>query len=269
MHNLSFVDKIRLVINKFTNIKDKELMHYAASLSFHTIIAVIPVLLISFAIFTKLAIFNDYYQKVKEFIFAAMLPTHQNIISEYMESFLQGSAGLGFIGAVAIIFTSVMFFDDYEYVVNQIMQTKRRRLIKSLGSFLALVIFAPLGLAFSFYISSLVQNLLNSSQYTSWINFLNLFSYLIVWMIFCITYIASLSIKITLKNALTSSLISSIVWFLSKTAFVYYAVYNKTYTSIYGSFSIVLFFLLWIYISWIIFLYGFKICKILEAKEPK
>ncbi|MGD9654678.1 MAG: hypothetical protein AB7U44_05730, partial [Sulfuricurvum sp.] len=39
---------------------------------------------------------------------------------------------------------------------------------------------------------------------------------------------------------------------------------NKSYATIYGSFSIVLFLFLWIYASWIIFVYGLKLCYLLN-----
>ncbi|WWW12312.1 YhjD/YihY/BrkB family envelope integrity protein [Arcobacter cryaerophilus gv. pseudocryaerophilus] len=53
---------------------------------------------------------------------------------------------------------------------------------------------------------------------------------------------------------------------ITKNLFIYYVVYNKTYTTIYGSLSTLLFSILWIYISWIIYLYGIKICHKLNMK---
>ncbi|RUM45870.1 MAG: hypothetical protein DSY46_01585 [Hydrogenimonas sp.] len=54
---------------------------------------------------------------------------------------------------------------------------------------------------------------------------------------------------------------------IGKNIFIYYTVHNKTYTTIYGSFSTLLFFMLWIYISWIIFLYGQKLCYLLNQVD--
>jgi len=48
--------------------------------------------------------------------------------------------------------------------------------------------------------------------------------------------------------------------------FVYYVTFNKTYTTLYGSFSTIMFFLIWIYLSWIIFLYGVKFCYYLNRR---
>ncbi|HEY9130030.1 MAG TPA: YhjD/YihY/BrkB family envelope integrity protein, partial [Sulfurovum sp.] len=67
--------------------------------------------------------------------------------------------------------------------------------------------------------------------------------------------------------ALISSFIASLVWYISKSAFIFYVLHNKTYATIYGSISTLLFFFLWIYISWAIFIHGLKFCDLLNKNE--
>ena len=67
--------------------------------------------------------------------------------------------------------------------------------------------------------------------------------------------------KISTKNTLISSLITSLLWSLGKWGFVYYVFYNQTYKSIYGQISILLFLMLWIYVSWIVILSGMRSCE--------
>ncbi len=243
---------------------DKDLMHFSASLSFHTLLSIIPVLLISFSIFTQLPSFNEYYAKIKNFVFSSLLPTHQETISTYVEQFLSNSLSLGFMGFGAIIFTSIMFFSDYEYIINKITCAKSRGFWRNVSSYWTLITLAPLGLGASFFLSNKVQNILDSNYLTDWINLLAILPYIIIWAIFCVTYTISINKKIDIKNILIASFLASLAWDISKIGFVAYAVYNKTYLSIYGSFSVLLFFFVWIYLSWIIFLYGVRICKILD-----
>jgi membrane protein len=49
--------------------------------------------------------------------------------------------------------------------------------------------------------------------------------------------------------------------------FIYYIFLNKSYTTLYGSFSIVLFLFLWTYVSWFIFLHGLRLCNYINAIE--
>ena len=235
---------------------DHSLLHYAASLSFHTILALIPILIISFFIFSHLSIFSIFLESVKEFIFSLVMPTNQKEIINHVEEFLQSSDNLGYIGFVFVLYVSIMFFDDFEYVVNRIFKTAPRKFLHSISLYLLISILAPIGLGISLYLSMKATFFIHDITYIS--------SYLIVWLIFFILYKISANTKVYFKNAFISSFIASLVWFLSKALFVYYITYNETYLNIYGSFSIIMFFLLWIYLSWIIFLYGIKLCYVLN-----
>ena len=63
------------------------------------------------------------------------------------------------------------------------------------------------------------------------------------------------------------------VFSISNNAFIEYVFYNKSYTTMYGSFAIMMFLFLWIYVSWIIFIYGLKLCyminRIYEKRDIK
>ncbi len=250
-------------------INDKQLMQSASSLSFHTILSIIPILLISLSIFTKLPSFDTYYLKIKSFIFSSLLPSNQEAFSSYIEQFLANTVSMGVFGFVVVLFTSAMFFKEYQYTINRMLNTSSRSFWDSLSSYWTLITLAPLGLGVSFYISSYVQNLLNSSEYTSWINFLAFLPYLIIWGLFFATYMISASIRLNPKSVGIASFVVSLVWYGCKNLFIYYAFYNKTYMSIYGSFSVAIFFLVWIYISWIIFLYGVKLCGFLNEEYSR
>lgn len=258
--------KLKKFINKAY---DAELFYYASSLSFNTILSIIPLFLLSFSIFTQLPNFTEYYEKAKNFIISNLLPAHQNAISSYIEQFLSNSVNLGILGLVAIIFTTIMFFDNYSYIVAKLTDTKQNSFWKDFSKYWTLITLAPFGLGFSFYLSAKFEQILNQSEFTSWINLAFILPYLIIWMIFLITYIISINSKLVFKNVLISSFITSLVWNISKYIFIGYTFYNKTYMSLYGSFSVLFFALLWIYISWIIYLYGFKIYIYLDRKEKR
>ncbi|CAD7287431.1 hypothetical protein LMG7974_00310 [Campylobacter majalis] len=260
-------EKCKKYIKILKDIKDNNINMYASSLSFHTIMSIIPLLLITLSLFTQMPVFTEYYSKIEEFIFNSMLPTHQDVMSKYLQNFMKNSVNLGIMGFVAVVFTSTMFFTQYERIILKITKAKKRSLWSLVSSYWTLLTLAPMGLALSFYLSNLIQNLLNSNQYTSGLNFLSVFPYLVIWIMFCVVYLISVSEPMRFKNALIGSFVGSLVWYLGKSAFVYYAMSNKTYSSIYGSFSVMLFFILWVYVSWIIFLYGLKIASYLEQKQ--
>jgi membrane protein len=246
---------------------DSRLGHYASSLSWSTLFSIIPFLVIMFAIFTTMPLFHTMYAKVEKLIFANLLPTDSKVIMEYLNTFVENSDKLGYIGAFYVVFAAVMFFKDYDYIVNDIFLTPKRTIWQAIKTYLLLIITIPTMMAASFYLSAFIQGYLDKSSITSIIHLYEIIPYFIIWMMFYIAYQLSPHTRIEVSAALASSFIASLVWYLSKNAFVFYVLHNKTYASIYGSISIALFFFLWIYISWAIFIHGLKFCALLNKNE--
>ena len=246
---------------------DKDLFHYAASLSFNTFLALIPFIFISLSIFTNMPSFKEYEARIKDFIFSNLLPANSEAITGHIDQFLNNSSNLGIFGLVAVFFTSIMFFANFEYVVARLTNTKPRGFWHGLSVYWTLMTLMPLALGLSFYLTAYIQAALASNEYTRGLNFIAIFPYLIIWAIFAITFAISINRNLSVKSVLFSSFISSLVWEITKLVFIQYAVMNKTYASIYGSFSILFFFFIWIYISWIIILYGVSLCGMLNHEN--
>ncbi|NCD12448.1 MAG: YihY family inner membrane protein [Epsilonproteobacteria bacterium] len=253
----------------FKKLRDVELAHYASSLSFHTILSLIPILLITFSLFTKLPLFEVYYEKLQSFIFSSLIPTQQDIMIHYLHDFMANTGNMGVVGLIFVLYISIMFFLDYEKIVSKIFETKTRSFWEALSTYWTMVTLMPLGLIIFFYSSATIQMFLEKTPVTSAINFVQFTPYFIIWLLIFVMYVVSAKTKIHLKSALLSSFVASLCWYISKNLFVYYVSYNKTYLSIYGSFSILLFFFLWIYLSWFIYLYGLKLCFLLNEKESE
>jgi len=240
---------------------DHSLLHYSASLSFHTLLSLIPILLISFYLFTKFHIFDKYMEKVRDYIFSFIIPTNKDLIAHNIEQFMTNTSHLGVIGIVFVIYVSVMFFDDFEYVINKIFKTEPRSFFHSITLYLTISLIVPIIMSLSIFLSIKAKLLLSFD--------FSFISYIMIWGMFFLLYKVSANVKVSVKAALFSSLVASTIWSLSKYFFVLYITYNKTYSTIYGSFSVVMFFLIWLYISWIIFLYGVKLCYILNNTLTK
>ena len=248
-------------------IKDTELAHYASSLSFHTMLSLIPILLITFSIFTQMPVFQVYYERVQTFVFHSLIPTQQELFIQYLNQFMTNTLNMGVLGLIFVLYISVMFFFDYEKIVSKIFNVPMRRFWEAIATYWAILTLMPIGLIVSFYTSSLIQDLLAKNELSLSASLLRISSYLIIWLIFFIMYSISAKVKIQFKYALFSSFLGSLVWYLSKNIFILYVAYNKTYFTIYGSFSTLLFFFLWIYFSWLIYLYGLKICALLNETK--
>ncbi len=251
----------------FKDLFDDKLGHYASSLSWSTLFSLIPLFVILLAIFTSMPLFHDYYNTIKSFIFSNLMPTDSKIVMTYINNFVASTDKLGLLGAVYVIFAVFMFFKNYDYIVNDIFDTPSRTLWQAIKTYLFLLLIIPVLMGTSFYLSTYIQTYLNKNSITSMIHIYTMLPFLIVWMVFYIAYQLSANMHIEMQAAAISSFIASLVWYLSKSAFIFYVIHNKTYESIYGGVSTLLFFFLWIYISWAIFIHGLKFCDLLNKDE--
>ncbi|MEN8302725.1 MAG: YihY family inner membrane protein [Campylobacterota bacterium] len=243
---------------------DKELTLFAASLSFYTIFTIIPLLLIMLTLLTSLPSFAEHYETIKVFIFSNLMPVNSEAIMGHIDGFLENSAKMGMIGLVMILVASLLFFKNFEYIANKIFHAKPRTLWESITTYWTMLTLTPIALGVSFYITGYIATLMASHSMTSGLDILPLIPYIIIWALFFLLFQISANVKINPRAALVSSFLVSIVFSISKNAFIYYVFMNKSYTTMYGSFAILMFLFLWIYVSWIIFIYGLKLCHIIN-----
>jgi len=251
----------------FKDLFDNKLGHYASSLSWSTLFSLIPLLVITLAIFTSLPLFEGVRHNIETLIFTNLMPTDSKIVMEHINTFIASTGKLGLLGAGYVLFAVFMFFKNYDYIVNDIFGTPCRSFLHALKTYSFLLVMVPLLLGSSFYMSNVIQVYLDKNSITSMIHLYTFLPYLIVWMMFYLAYQLSANTPIAFSSAILSSFIASLIWYLGKSAFIFYVVHNKTYASIYGSISTLLFFFLWIYISWAIFIHGLKFCDLLNKDE--
>jgi membrane protein len=245
---------------------DEELGHYASSLSWSTIFALFPLLALILFVFSSLPLFEGLRVHFMDTLSTNLLPNHSKVLIAYIESFLESTHKLGFLGGIYVCVAIILFFKNYDYIVNAIFGLPSRNVLHALRLYSLLILIIPLLLSSTIYSITLIQAHITNKQVMS-IGYY-LFPFLLTWVVFYIAYQLSANTHIKFKAALLSSLSASSVWILSKSAFIIYVVYNKTYASIYGNISILLFLFLWIYISWLIFLHGLKFCYML-TKNPE
>ncbi|NPA11377.1 MAG: YihY family inner membrane protein [Epsilonproteobacteria bacterium] len=244
-------NKLKEILNNITL--------YSAALSFYTIFSLVPILLIILSIFSSTPYFEEYYLKFEHFLTSNILPTKQELISEYLKNFLHNSSKMGIIGGFYILITSILFFDNYETIISKIFNQPKRNLWEKIKLYWTMLTLFPLFFSSAIYLSVKFQLYFHSS--------LSLLPFLLMWLSFFLAYKLTLINEDTAATAISSFFVT-VAFFILKAVFVYYLLINKTYTTIYGSISLFLYLLLWIYINWIIYISGMYLIKFFTFSSP-
>lgn len=254
-------EKIRRELDHF--FKEDDTLYQASSLSFFTLFSLVPTLMIVLGVLASLPGFGTLVVQIKEFLYASLFPTHYQAVEHYIDAFFANAFQTGILGAFYVTFTSMLFFIDYEYIIHKVFGTARRKVLHTILLYWTMTVLLPLGLALSFAFSDRVQEFMERFTALDLQTSLAL-PYLLVWFLFFLAYKISPNVPVSLRAALLSSLAASVAWQVVKFLFVFYVFHNKTYATLYDSMSVLVLFMLWLYLSWVVFLYGLKLCKRLD-----
>ena len=241
-------------IKRVFNFFNDDTPYYAASLSFFTIFSILPLIALLIVVISNIPAVSQHLDTITLYILDFINPTHSTTLTSQLEKFLANTEKLGLIGIIYLLFVFTMFFKDYEYIVNKIHGVNSRAIYKSFFLYFSFLILIPILFFINIFLSTFSNLPLVVYILTS----------LFTWLIFILLFMISANKKISFGAAAFSSSITLVTLSITKSLFGYYVSANTTYATIYGSFSVALFFFLWIYTSWNIYLYGTKLCSILN-----
>lgn len=242
---------------------DRDITVYASSLSFYTIFTVVPLLIISLSLIANVPVFNEQYAKIQLFIFDNIMPVNTEAIASYLQSFFDNSVQLGIIGFTTMIVSSMLFFQNFEHIVEKIFKSPQRKIWDAITTYWTLITLTPIVLITSMSLRAYLQANMSGIA----LHALSVFPFLLLWGIFFVVYKIAVNADVSSRAAAISSFVVAVVWGVAKNSFVQYVFFNKTYATMYGSFSALIFFFLWIYVSWIIVIYGMKLCYLIDRTD--
>ncbi len=250
-----------ITVKKINREYTKKIFFEAASLSFYTIFTIIPLFMVIFALFTSSPFFQEYYLNLQNFIYNTLLPGKTEVITKYIEMLITNASKLGLVGFIYGMVAAILFFINFEYLMNKIFNVKKGRDVwNAISTFWTLIGFVPIAMILSIYLTIKFKDVVNITH---------LLPFFIIWFIFTIIYAITPNKKVNRRAALLTAFLSSVIWYIMRNIFIDVILQNKIYQTIYGSLSIILLLFIWIYISWIIVIGGAYFCVYLENKFEK
>lgn len=233
-------------------------MESAAALSYTSLLALVPLCAIGFAIFAAFPAFDNMQQLVMRFVFSNFAPHASDTVGQYLETFLSNVGKLTGAGTVFLIVTAIMLLSVIEGTFNQIWRVRRPRpLIIRLMAFWTVLTLGPVLLGLSLSVSSfiLAQTLTNGGE--SGIGALTRFIPLLLQSIgFTLLYLILPNTRVRWTHALSGGVVAAALFECLKLGFGIYIANFGAYQTIYGALSTLPVFLIWMYLSWAVILSG-------------
>ncbi|MCK5155308.1 MAG: YihY family inner membrane protein [Spirochaetales bacterium] len=231
----------------------------ASSVVYTTLISIVP--FVTFIV-SLLAAFKVFESAVFYFsdLFVEQFGTVAGAeIADLLDGFIRNAGGLGVLGLVSFLVTSVFLINRVWITINQIYHTPRNRnRIARFAQFITVLIIGTLLLGAYFSVTSLLSNwflnLVGSNILTQW--FFRLLAligpWVLIWLVLFMLIFWVPSTKVKLKSALIGSICGTIAFQIANAVFSNVVIRIVNYSIIYGSLSSILIVLFWVFFLWII-----------------
>ncbi|EMT0406892.1 YihY family inner membrane protein [Neisseria gonorrhoeae] len=238
------------VIRRFS---EERVPQAAASMTFTTLLALVPVLTVMVAVASIFPVFDRWSDSFVSFVNQTIVPQGADMVFDYIDAFRDQANRLTAIGSVMLVVTSLMLIRTIDNAFNRIwrVNTQRPWMMQFLV-YWALLTFGPLslGVGISFMVGS-VQDSVLSSGAQQWADALKTaarlaFMTLLLWGLY--RFVPNRFVPA--RQAFVGALITAFCLETARFLFTWYMGNFDGYRSIYGAFAAVPFFLLWLNLLW-------------------
>ena len=260
---VGILKKIVLTIRFFTA---KRVMQKASALTYSTLLAIVPILAVVFAIARGFG-FNKYIEVWFRDALRSQ-PQAADILIGFVNSYLvhtRSGVFLG-IGLVFMLYTVLMLVSNIEQTFNEIWQAKKpRSIFRTFTDYLAMFFLFPIVIVISsglsIFIASFADSLPNYLLLGSTVKFLiDLLPYFLMACMFIALYIFMPNTHVRPASAVVPGILAGIAMQGLQIFYIHSQMLLSSYNAIYGSFAALPLFMLWLQISWTICLFGAELC---------
>ena len=242
----------------------------ASSLTFTSLLALVPFVTVALAVFTAFPTFGRLQLTLQRWLIDSLIPESiAQQVMDYLMQFAAKASQLGGVGFGFLLVTVISLILTMDRTLNNIWRVQRMR---SLGQRLliywAVITLGPLlmggSIATTSYVLSASRGLVAALPEAVQLGFNSLeFLLLSGAMAALYHYVPNTSVK--WRHAFVGGLFVAMGMALAKKLLALYLASVPTYSLIYGTFATVPILLIWIYLAWIIFLLGAVITAYLPS----
>ena len=254
--------------------RQERLAQTAGSLTFTTLLSVVPFLAVSFALFTRFPIFQRFEMALEEHLLKSLLPADiSRTVLKTLTHFADNANNLTWIGALFVLVTSIAMLLTVENTLNRIWQVKKARpFFKRVALYLLMLAICPPALGASLWATSYVlsasMGLIGSVTPT--VKFaLDSGPALLGAVALASLFYFVPNTRVRKRDAIVGGLLASIAFELGKRGFAAYLIKVPTYKVVYGAFAVFPVFLLWVYFSWLVTLAAALVTANLARTAPR
>ena len=263
----------RLVHRTAKRFHSERFVQTAAALSFTTLLALVPMIAVAFALISQFSFASNLGLALEKFLLATLMPEKAGtLIAKYLGQFAHRSEQVTIIGMTALAVVAVMQMLTIEHAFNGIWRIDQRRpfirrvTMHTVALLLGPIIFGAALVALTFIASASLGFVDEPQWVQASVN--KGLSFFVVMGLFALLYWRVPNTNVPPLHALFGGIVAAAGFTALQKLFTLYIIKLPSYTIIYGAFSAVPVFLSWIYGSWTVILIGALLVAEMATPNP-
>jgi membrane protein len=229
----------------------------AGSLSYTTVLSMVPLLVIVLSILTVLPQFQGFQKEIQDFMTENLMPARMSkTVMQQITIFTQSSARLSLVGGAFLIFSSLTTMAIIDRAFDDIWQIKKRATFRAnVAIYWAVLTLGPFVFGGALLLINWLVRSLSAFAFVS--SFLGVvLPFILSTVIFAALYVFVPKRRVRWHDALVGGAIAAVIF--SVLTHTFSAVFKSFsgYAVLYGAFSIIPAFFLWLYVFWWGVLFG-------------
>ncbi|NLC49861.1 MAG: YihY/virulence factor BrkB family protein [Bacteroidales bacterium] len=257
---------LKAIIMTIRNSMELQINVLAASLTYRTLLSLVPGLAVLFAVARGFGLLNIIKSQISTYF-----PGQEEImlqVTGFIDNSLEHAQGGVFagVGVIVLLYTVFILFSDIENNFNTIWQLSKGRTIpRRISDYFALMFIMPVFIVLN---SALTIMISSSTMYFDAFSYilnplvtqvLNILPFFIIILVLTLLYKFMPNTKVKFVNALIAGLVAGTALQIFQLVYISGQLWITKYNAIYGSFAALPLLLLWLQLSWNIVLMGVQL----------
>lgn len=255
---------LRALVLSIRDIAGERLNLRAMSLVYTTLLSLVPLLAVSFSVLKAFGVHNAARPTLLSLL-APLGDERIQMVDQIMGFVDNIKVGvLGVVGVALLLYTAVSLVQKVEQGFNEVWRVRRERTFaQRFSNYLSVIFTAPVLL---FAIASIGASVFDDAIF-SWLGvsgsladglrvLQRMLPLLILVAVFSFIYVLVPNTRVRNVPAITGAIVAALLWQLSGVLFAQFVAGASNYVAVYSGFAIVIVFMVWIYVIWLIMLFG-------------
>lgn len=233
----------------------------AGSLTFTTLIAMVPLLTVMLAVFTAFPMFSAFQGALEKFLLQSLVPPSiAKPVLASLTTFAAKASRLGTAGLLLLLVTALALMLTIDRTLNQLWRVRRPRPVtQRLLVYWAALTLGPLALGASLTVTSYALSA-SRGLVGALPGGVNLLFSILQFALFSAAmaglfhYVPNTDVR--WRHAWAGAVFAAVGFELAKAALAWYVERLGTFSAVYGTFATLPILLLWVYVGWVVVLLG-------------